>query len=77
MQIIEEKNAEIASVQDDKGALKQEMQQMTHQCHKYQGIIKEKEEMIQKLKSELTDFSRMRDMIFELTAKKKEDLNSS
>ena len=64
-------------MQDDKAALKQEMQQMTHQCHRFQGIIKEKEEMIQKLKSELIDYSRMRDMIFELTAKKKEDLNST
>ncbi|XP_043472999.1 protein CIP2A homolog [Leptopilina heterotoma] len=76
-QIIEEKNVEITSLQEDKNALKQEMQQLSVQCNRLQVIIKEKEEIIQKYKSEVTDFSRMRDMIFELTAKKKEDLNST
>ncbi|XP_051165330.1 protein CIP2A [Leptopilina boulardi] len=76
-QIIEEKNVEVASLQEDKNALKQEMQQLSVQCNRLQALVQEKEETIQKYKSELTDFSRMRDMIFELTAKKKEDLNTT
>ena len=43
---------------------------------KYEKNIAQKEETIKKMKAELMDLSRMRDMIFELTAKKKEDLNS-
>lgn len=53
------------------------MQQLSVQCNRLQALVQEKEETIQKYKSELTDFSRMRDMIFELTAKKKEDLNTT
>lgn len=68
---------EITSLQGDKNAIKQEMQQLSVQCNRLQVLMKEKDEIIQKYKSEVTDFSRMRDMIFELTAKKKEDLNST
>lgn len=58
-------------------ALNQEIEQLTQQCHRDQKTIDEKEESIQKMHNELRDLSRMRDMIFELTAKKKEDLNST
>lgn len=77
LQILEKKKAEIETNQRDISALKQELQQMTQMLHTYEQTISEKEGNIQKLKAELTDLSRMRDMIFELTAKKKDDLNSS
>lgn len=57
-------------------ALDQELKQQAQQCHMYQKTIAEREAMVQKLQNDLRDLSRMRDMIFELTAKKKEDLNS-
>ncbi|XP_032683852.1 uncharacterized protein LOC116850095 isoform X1 [Odontomachus brunneus] len=76
-QILEKKKAEIETNQRDISALKQELQQMTHMLHTYEQTISEKEGNISKMKAELTDLSRMRDMIFELTAKKKDDLNSS
>lgn len=53
------------------------MQLLSVQCNRLQGLVKEKEDAIQKLKSELTDFSRMRDMIFDLTSKKKDELNTT
>jgi len=40
----------------------------------YEQTISEKDENIQRLKTELIDLNRMRDMIFELTAKNKDDL---
>lgn len=43
----------------------------------YEQNIAQKDETIQRMKAELTDLSRMRDMIFELTAKKKDDLNAT
>ncbi|XP_024941774.1 uncharacterized protein LOC107268725 isoform X2 [Cephus cinctus] len=76
-QIIEEKNKEIATNQKDVAALKQEIQQLARQCHSYESTIAEKEESIRKMKGELTDLSRMRDMIFELTAKKKDDISAT
>ena len=72
-QIIEEKNREISSNQKDIAALSQEIKQQTQQCHIYQMTIAEKEESVQKLRNELNSLSRMRDMIFELTAAKKQD----
>ncbi|EFN82611.1 uncharacterized protein LOC105185017 [Harpegnathos saltator] len=75
--ILEKKKAEIETNQRDISALKQELQQMTQMLHTYEQTISEKEGNIQRMKAELTDLSRMRDMIFELTAKKKDDLNSS
>ncbi|XP_043518292.1 uncharacterized protein LOC122533033 [Frieseomelitta varia] len=75
-QVIELKTAEIQSNQKDISALKQEAQQLSQLLQKYEKNIAEKEEKIKKMKAELMDLSRMRDMIFELTAKKKEDLNS-
>lgn len=77
LQILEKKKAEIETNQRDISALKQELQQMTQMLHTYEQAISEKESNIQRMKAELTDLSRMRDMIFELTAKKKDDLNSS
>lgn len=77
LQIIEEKNAEIEVNQSDISALKQEIQQMTHMLQTYEQTISEKERNIQRMKGELKELSRMRDMIFELTAKNKDDLNSS
>lgn len=71
------KTAEIQSSHKDISALKQEAQQLSQLVNKYEQIIAEKEEALAKLRMELTDLSRMRDMIFELTAKKKEDLNNS
>ncbi|XP_034189018.1 uncharacterized protein LOC117608268 [Osmia lignaria lignaria] len=76
-QVIEQKTAEIQSNQKDISALKQESQQLLQLVHTYEQNIAEKEETINKMKAELTDLSRMRDMIFELTAKKKEDLSTS
>lgn len=75
-QVIELKIAEIQSNQKDISALKQETQQLSELVHTYEKSIAEKEEIIKKMKAELMDLSRMRDMIFELTAKKKEDLNT-
>lgn len=43
----------------------------------YEQTLAEKDQNIQRMTSELTDLSRMRDMIFELTAKKKDDLNTT
>lgn len=45
--------------------------------HSYEQTLAEKDQNIQRMTSELTDLSRMRDMIFELTAKKKDDLNTT
>lgn len=76
-QVIELKTAEIQSNQKDISALKQETQQLSQLVNTYEKNIAEKEETIKKMKAELMDLSRMRDMIFELTAKKKEDLSTS
>ncbi|XP_031829218.1 uncharacterized protein LOC116425514 isoform X2 [Nomia melanderi] len=76
-QVIELKDAEIQSNQKDISALKQETQQLSQLVHTYEQTIAEREESLQKLRAELIDLSRMRDMIFELTAKKKEDMNTS
>ncbi|XP_076246086.1 uncharacterized protein LOC143186346 [Calliopsis andreniformis] len=76
-QVIELKDSEIQSNQKDISALKQETQQLSQLVHTYEQNIAEKEESLKKLRAELVDLSRMRDMIFELTAKKKEDLNTS
>ncbi|KAJ8680087.1 hypothetical protein QAD02_015874 [Eretmocerus hayati] len=69
-QTIEEKNREITSYQKDLVALNQEIKQQAQLCHEYQKTIASKEESVQKLQNELHGLSRMRDMIFELTAKK-------
>lgn len=53
--------------------MKQEIEQLVNQCRKYEQIIAEKEENEQRTLSELVDLSRMRDMIYQLTAKKKTD----
>lgn len=50
---------------------------MVQMLQTYEQTISEKEKNIQRMKTELVDLSRMRDMIFELTAKNKDDLNSS
>lgn len=50
---------------------------MTHLLQTYEQTISEKENNIQRMKGELKELSRMRDMIFELTAKNKDDINSS
>lgn len=76
-QVIEFKDSEIQSSQKDISALQQETQQLSQLVHTYEQNISEKEESLTKLRSELVELSRMRDMIFELTAKKKEDLNTS
>ncbi|XP_071564296.1 uncharacterized protein [Temnothorax nylanderi] len=76
-QILEEKSAEIETNQSDISALKQENQQMTHMLQTYEQTISEKERNIERMKGELKELSRMRDMIFELTAKNKDDINSS
>ncbi|XP_025991978.2 uncharacterized protein LOC105203182 [Solenopsis invicta] len=75
-QILEKKNAEIEANQSDISALKQEIQQLAHMLHTYEQTISEKEKNIERMKGELKELSRMRDMIFELTAKNKDD-NSS
>ncbi|KYQ57917.1 Protein CIP2A [Trachymyrmex zeteki] len=76
-QILEKKSAEIEANQSDISALKQEIEQMKHILQTSQQTISEKEKNIQRMKGELKELSRMRDMIFELTAKNKDDLNSS
>ncbi|XP_015512989.2 protein CIP2A homolog [Neodiprion lecontei] len=76
-QLLEEKNREIASNQNHISALKQELQEQAEQCYNREKALSEKEECIERMKGELSDLSRMRDIIFELTAKKKEDLNTS
>ncbi|KAL6260355.1 hypothetical protein P5V15_007885 [Pogonomyrmex californicus] len=76
-QILEKKNTEIEANQNDISALKQEIQQMTHMLQTYEQTISEKDRNIQRMKGELKELSRMRDMIFELTAKNKDDTNSS
>jgi len=50
---------------------------MVQMLQTHEQTILEKEKDNQRMKAELTDLSRMRDMIFELTAKNKDDLNSS
>lgn len=77
LQLLEKKNAEIETNQNDISALKQEIQQMAQLLQTYEQTMSEKDESIQKLKTELVDLSRMRDMIFELTAKNKDDLGST
>jgi septal ring factor EnvC (AmiA/AmiB activator) len=62
------------SNEKDMAALNQEIKQQAQQCHSYEMAIAKKEETVQKLSNELHNLSRMRDMIFELTAKKKDDL---
>ncbi|XP_015172465.1 PREDICTED: uncharacterized protein LOC107064351 [Polistes dominula] len=76
-QIIELKNSEIEANQKDILALKQELQQLTKLTKSYEQTLAEKEQNIKRMTAELTDLSRMRDMIFELTAKKKDDLNAT
>ncbi|EFN73679.1 Protein KIAA1524-like protein [Camponotus floridanus] len=76
-QILEKKNAEIEINQSNISALKQEIQQMVQMLQTHEQTILEKEKDNQRMKAELTDLSRMRDMIFELTAKNKDDLNTS
>ncbi|KAF7411843.1 hypothetical protein HZH66_000739 [Vespula vulgaris] len=76
-QVIELKNSEIEANQKDISALKQEIQQLTKLTHSYEQTLAEKDQNIQRMTAELTDLSRMRDMIFELTAKKKDDLNTT
>ena len=60
--------------QSDIAALNQEIKQQSQQCHSYQKTISQKEKEVQRLEKELNDLGRMRDMIYELTAKKKDDL---
>lgn len=50
---------------------------MMQMLQTHEQTISEKEKDIQRMKTELIDLNRMRDMIFELTAKNKDDLNSS
>jgi len=50
---------------------------MKHILQTSEQTISEKDRNIQRMKGELKELSRMRDMIFELTAKNKDDLNSS
>ncbi|XP_054004140.1 uncharacterized protein LOC128890021 [Hylaeus anthracinus] len=76
-QVIELKDTEIQSNQKDISALQQETQQLSQLVHKYEQNIAEKEASIEKMRLELMDLSRMRDMIFALTAKKKDDLSTS
>ncbi|KYN00114.1 PREDICTED: protein CIP2A homolog [Cyphomyrmex costatus] len=76
-QILEKKSAEIEANQSDISALKQEIEQMKHMLQTFEQAILEKDRNIQRMKGELKELSRMRDMIFELTAKNKDDLNSS
>jgi len=71
------KNIEIETHQNDISALKQESQQIMQMLQTYEQAISEKDGDIQKMKTELKELSRMRDMIFELTAKNKDELNSS
>lgn len=70
-QTIEIKNSEIEANQKDILALKQELQQLTKLINNYEHAIAEKDQNIKRMNAELVDLSRMRDMIFELTAKKK------
>lgn len=74
---MEKKNAEIEANQSDISALKQEIQQMTHMLQTYEQTISEKERSIQRMKGELNELSRIQDMIFQLTAKNKDDMSSS
>lgn len=74
---MEEKSAEIEANQNDISALKQEIQQMAHMLQTCEQTVSKKDKDIQRMKGELKELSRMRDMIFELTAKNKDDLNSS
>ncbi|XP_011872879.1 PREDICTED: uncharacterized protein LOC105564808 [Vollenhovia emeryi] len=76
-QLLEEKNAEIGANRSDISALKQESQQMTRMLQTYEQTTAEKDEQLTRLKTELKELSRMRDMIFELTAKNKDDIDSS
>lgn len=50
---------------------------MVQMLQTHEQTISEKEKDIERMKTELIDLNRMRDMIFELTAKNKDDLNSS
>ncbi|KAK0170801.1 hypothetical protein PV328_008599 [Microctonus aethiopoides] len=76
-QIIEIKEKELAAGQEGMLALKQENEQLMRQCQSYEKTIAEKDENVQKLTNELIEFSRMRDMIYHLTAKKKDNQNET
>lgn len=70
-QEIQEKNREIESNQESMAALKQENEGLLRTCKSYEQTIAEKEDNVERMTSELVDLSRMRDMIYQLTAKKK------
>ncbi|KAK0178636.1 hypothetical protein PV327_007512 [Microctonus hyperodae] len=76
-QIIEIKEKELAAGQEGMLALKQENEQLMRQCQSYEKTIAEKEENVQRLTNELIEFSRMRDMIYHLTAQKKDNQNET
>ncbi|XP_063973808.1 protein CIP2A homolog [Diachasmimorpha longicaudata] len=75
-QKILERESENEGLQEAMGALKQESAQLMRQCKSYEAAIAEKEETIKKLETELTDLSRMRDMIYSLTAQKKDTVQN-
>ncbi|XP_012273596.1 protein CIP2A [Orussus abietinus] len=76
-QEIESLEKKIASFNENVSALRQEIDQLTKQGNTYQKVIAEKEESIKKLQNELTDLNRIRNIIFELTAKQKDESNAS
>ncbi|KAF7989199.1 hypothetical protein HCN44_007729 [Aphidius gifuensis] len=76
-QEIQEKNREIESSQESMAALKQENEGLLRTCRNYEQTIAEKEDSVERMTSELVDLSRMRDMIYHLTAKKKDEKNET
>lgn len=76
-QELRDKSREIESYQESMTALKQENEGLLRTCRSYEQTIAEKEENVKRMSAELVDLSRMRDMIYHLTAKKKDDNNET
>lgn len=65
---MEEKDKEIASKEKNIVALNLEIKQQIEQFQQNQKVLAEKENEVQKLSNDLKNLSRMREMIYELTA---------
>ncbi|XP_034949167.1 uncharacterized protein [Chelonus insularis] len=76
-QTIEVKEKEIETYSESIAALKQENEQLMRQCRGYEQEIAEKEENNTKMIEEIKELSRMRDMIYQITAKKKDTQNET
>lgn len=67
--MLEAKEKKIASNRDEINALQQEIEMFKEQCSRNQQSLEQTEKELAKLKAELMDMTRMRDMIIEITKK--------